>query len=202
MKILVFSDLHGDLHKIKLLVEKAKNEKADVLLCAGDLTFFGSSLEELVKKFNLGIPLVIIPGNHEFPEDIKKIAKKHDFVKNIHSDSFMLDSCNFIGMGGSKITPFSTPFEIDDRTIGKKLSKFRKRKAEKMILVTHEPPLNTALDYVGGLHLGSSAIRNFIEKMQPDFCICGHFHENAGKEEKVGKTVVMNPNSKGHMIEV
>jgi len=202
MKIIAFADVHGKLHDIRELVEKAKNEKADAFLCAGDLTFFGSSLEELIKKFNIGIPLIIIPGNHELPDDMKKAAKKHDFVKNIHENIFILDSCTFAGVGGSKITPFSTPFEQDDKTIGSTLGKLKKKKSGKFILVTHEPPLSTALDYVGGLHLGSSAIRSFIEKTQPDFCICGHFHENAGKEDKIGKTIIINPNSKGYTIKI
>lgn len=202
MKIIAFVDVHGNLHELKEIAEKAKHEKVDALICAGDLTFFGTALDELIKKLNIGLPLLIIPGNHEFPEDIKGAAKKHNFVKNFHATTFTLASWMIFGLGGSKITPFSTPFEMDEKLIEKKLSKFKKKKTEKLILVTHEPPLNTGLDSVDGMHLGSSAIRKFIEKNQPAYCICGHYHENAGKEDKIGKTTIINPGASGKIIEV
>ncbi len=202
MKIIAFVDVHGEIGRVKEIAEKAKHEKVDALICAGDLTFFGTALDELIKKLDIGLPLLIIPGNHEFPEDIKGAAKKHNFVKNIHANTFTLASCMFFGLGGSKITPFSTPFEMDELEIEKKLSKFSKKKTEKLILVTHETPLNTRLDSVDGMHLGSSAIRKFIEKNQPAYCICGHFHENAGKEDKIGRTTVINPGATGEIIEI
>ena len=110
----------------------------------------------------------------------------------------------FIGLGGSKITPFSTPFELDDMEIGKFLGKFGRiaGKGKKIVLVVHEPPLNTMLDRIDSMHVGSRAIREFIGKHEPDFCICGHFHENAGKEEKLGRTTILNPGAEGKVIEI
>lgn len=201
MKLLTFVDVHGGIHDIKGIAERALREKVDALICAGDLTFFGNNPEELIRKFNSQLPLFIIPGNHELPEDIENLAKKFKFVKNIHGKALILDSCMIFGLGGSKITPFSTPFEMDDMEIGKKLNKL-KRKKGKLILVTHEPPLNTALDNIEGIHLGSTSIRNFIEKIQPEYCICGHFHENAGKEDKIGRTRIINPGPAGKIIEI
>lgn len=201
LKFLAFVDVHGGIHEIKSINEKALKEKADGLICAGDLTFFGNNPEELAKRFNSNFPLFIIPGNHELPEDIENLSKKSKFVKNIHGRALVLDSCMIFGVGGSKITPFSTPFEMDDMEIWKKLNKL-KRKKGKLILVTHEPPLNTALDNIEGIHLGSNAIRRFIEKIQPEYCICGHFHENAGKEDRIGKTKIINPGPAGEIIEI
>jgi len=59
-------------------------------------------------------------------------------------------------------------------------------------MVCHTPPKDTAIDVVrSGLHVGSSVVRNFIEKFKPDVCISGHIHESRGKD-KVGDTIVLN----------
>ncbi len=37
----------------------------------------------------------------------------------------------------------------------------------------------------GARNPGVKSIRKFIEKEQPAYCICGHFHETAGKQDKI-----------------
>jgi len=37
-------------------------------------------------------------------------------------------------------------------------------------------------------------VREFIEKHQPDLCICGHIHESRNKDQ-IGKTLILNPGS-------
>ncbi|MFH0832016.1 MAG: metallophosphoesterase [archaeon] len=203
MNLLVFADVHGDIGGIKKIISIAAKEKASAMVCAGDLTFFGSNLEQIAKKFQSNIPLVLIPGNHELPQDIKNLARKFKFIKDIHNSAFEIDSCTILGLGGSKITPFSTPFEMDDKKIAALLEKFNKKgKFKKTVLVVHEPPFNTTLDIIEGAHRGSAAIRKFIEEHQPDYCICGHFHENAGKKDAIGRTIVINPGASGKIIKI
>jgi Icc-related predicted phosphoesterase len=61
------------------------------------------------------------------------------------------------------------------------------------ILCSHAPPAGTACDRLGtGLHVGSSVIRAFVEKEQPDLVLSGHIHESRGVDE-VGKSCVVNP---------
>ena len=40
--------------------------------------------------------------------------------------------------------------------------------------------------------MGSTAVREFIEEVQPDVCVCGHIHESRGVD-RIGRTVVVNP---------
>jgi Icc-related predicted phosphoesterase len=42
-----------------------------------------------------------------------------------------------------------------------------------------------------GFHVGSTAVRDFIEEAQPDLVICGHIHESRGKD-KIENSVVIN----------
>lgn len=204
MKILVFVDVHGEIGRIKNIVEIARKEEVSALVCAGDLTFFGSNLDNLIERLDIGLPLILIPCNHELPNDIRDAARKFKFVRNLHNSVLELEGRIFIGLGGSKITPFSTPFELDDMEIDRQLRKFGRfaGKGKKAVLVVHEPPLNTMLDRIDGMHVGSKAIREFIGKHEPDFCICGHFHENAGKEEKLSRTTILNPGAEGKVIEL
>jgi Icc-related predicted phosphoesterase len=68
------------------------------------------------------------------------------------------------------------------------------------IYVTHTPPYDTALD-VGrkGRHLGSRALRAFIEQYQPPLTLHGHIHESPHESghyaEQSGGTWSINPGS-------
>jgi Icc-related predicted phosphoesterase len=48
----------------------------------------------------------------------------------------------------------------------------------------------------------SNAVRKAIEQFQPDIAICGHVHEAAGIEEKIGKTTVINVSRKEKIFEI
>ena len=68
---------------------------------------------------------------------------------------------------------------------------------EKMIYVMHAPPHNTRLDKMGdGSHLGSKAIRDFIDIHQPYITLHGHIHESPAVTgtclQKIGKTLAIN----------
>lgn len=201
MKLLSFTDIHTDLNAVRNIRNMAKKEKPDLMICAGDVSFFGNGLSIIIKELDIGIPLLIIPGNHETPGQIKEIEKRFDFVKDIHLKTFKKDSVAFFGCGGSGITPSNTPYELIESNFKSMLSRFQtKNNEDKLIFVTHDPPFNTKLDLVGN-HAGSREIRGFIEKYQPLYCICGHLHENEGKKDKIGKTIIINPGT-GKIIEV
>ena len=85
-------------------------------------------------------------------------------------------------------------------------SRFRKliksNKDKKIALVTHGPPYRTRLDKLMQGHCGNRSIRNFIEKNKIDLLICGHLHENFGKEDKIRKTRYINPGPFGKIVEI
>jgi len=63
----------------------------------------------------------------------------------------------------------------------------------KFILITHNPPFGTNLDRTEtGEHVGSKAVREFIEKNKPILAISAHIHE-AGGIDKLGDTVLFYP---------
>tara|TARA_Y100000310_G_scaffold338650_1_gene428921 strand:+ start:9354 stop:10250 length:897 start_codon:yes stop_codon:yes gene_type:complete len=78
------------------------------------------------------------------------------------------------------------------------------RKTKKpIIFLTHNAPYGTRLGKiraksapkeVRGKDMGSYLERKTINRFKPDIVLCGHMHENFGKQ-KLGKTLVMNSGS-------
>ena len=114
---------------------------------------------------------------------------------NIHGKGIVLGDLGIFGVGGSNRTPFNTPTEFSEKELGEIVSMAYKRVSHSRIkiLISHTPPYNTAADRIGaGIHVGSTAIREFIESKQPDFCFTGHIHESRG-EDRIGHTLILNP---------
>ncbi|MBS3090057.1 metallophosphoesterase [Candidatus Pacearchaeota archaeon] len=75
------------------------------------------------------------------------------------------------------------------------------------VLVCHQPPYGI-LDKIYGRHLpkswigkhaGSKVIREYVNKYQPEYVICGHIHEGKGAV-KSGRTKIYNLGSCGYKL--
>lgn len=69
---------------------------------------------------------------------------------------------------------------------------------KRTVYVLHDPPYGTALDTLyNGQHIGSMAVRRFIERYQPPLVLSGHIHEApkvSGRiTDQIGDTVCVNP---------
>jgi len=186
MKILTFVDTHGNQTAIKRLANLSK--KADILICAGDLTEFGENLNEYLKILNkTKKQLLIIHGNHETEKQLKQAEKKFRLLKFIHNKLQIIDKYAFFGYGGGG-------FEKKDKYLESLIPKIKKQiKNKTFIFITHQPPYNTKVDLVNGNHVGSKSIVKFIKELKPKFNICGHLHENLNKKDKINKTFIVNP---------
>ena len=198
MKILAFVDVHGNLSALKKLIERGKRKDIDCLVCAGDITIFGGKLKNIVGKLDkIRKPVLIIPGNHEDDDEIKEACAKFENCINLHKKGFRKENYLFLGYGGGGFSLVDKEFE----RIAKRFKKMIK-KEDKIILVTHAPPYNTNVDKISKRSCGNKSIRRFIYEAKPDLVICGHLHECAGKQDKIGKTRIINPGYKGKVVEV
>jgi Icc-related predicted phosphoesterase len=198
MKIFAFTDLHGDLKTLRKIKERLKKEKPEVIICAGDISIFGDIYAYLVNEIDdLGIPFLIIPGNHEEDSIVKRSEKMFDNVKNIHKKHYIKNNCLFLGWGGGGFSLIDKDFEQTAKKFKKTISDL---KPDKIVLVTHAPPYKTRVDNIHGSHAGNKSIRNFIMEIKPVLSVCGHLHENEGKEDKIGKTRVINPGFSGKIL--
>lgn len=195
MKILAFVDLHENYKAFKNIKEKAK--KADIIVCAGDISIFEDRLKEFLLKLDkLDRPVLMIPGNHESNKSVNKHIKKLANITNIDKSVFMKDEHIFLGYGGGC-------FSMKDPSFDNVAAKFKKKiKDKKVILVTHAPPYDTKLDKIMKESCGNKNIKKFILKVKPNLVICGHLHENAGKEDKIKNIRMINPGPNGKILKI
>ncbi len=197
MKLLVFSDLHGNIYALDKLKKKAK--KADIIICAGDISIFENDIRLLLEELNnLGKTVLIIHGNHEDEGSLKKLCSKYKYIQFIHERFFKRNNILFIGYGGGGFRA------IDDRFEKETAKKFKELMldSDKSVLVLHGPPYKTTTDKLGKEYVGNKSYRRFIEKNQPNLVVCGHIHENFGKKDKIGKSFIINPGPEGKIIDL
>lgn len=198
-KILAVGDIHGDTGLVERLVEKAKKEKVDLIILAGDLTMAEQSTDYIVGPFvKAGKKVLLIPGNHESAATIDFLAQMYPNTKNIHGYGFKKKDVGIFGAGTANMGIHA----IRDSDIFELLKKGHRevRDTKKKVMVTHIHPLGSKSEMFG--FEGSEAVRKAIEKFQPEIAINAHMHEAGGMEEQIGKTRVINVSKKEKIFEV
>jgi Icc-related predicted phosphoesterase len=160
--------------------------------------------------YEVGYPMVRNPYIKRFKRHLDKMKN----IRMIDFKSLKLKNINFIGY------PRSTYPGVFNKHVEKKMKKkhgkdadkilnrlekdnkklfelFKKKFKRRSIFVSHNCPYNTKLDKIKkgeqkGKHYGGWLIKKLILAFRPRLVICGHMHENPGKEI-VGKSLVVNP---------
>jgi uncharacterized protein len=205
MKLLVFSDLHGDALALKNL--EVKSKEVDIILCAGDFTIFSNDILKILKTMNSWKkPVFIIPGNHECSEEVQMLCLPYNNLHFINEMGYEMDNIFILGIEGNGFTYEDLYFEeISKRFISVINDRRKHFKSLNMpfhyILLNHAPPYNTNCDFLGdGMYCGNLSVRKFIEKTKPDLAVCGHIHETFNTIDNINNTVVINPGPKGRII--
>lgn len=190
MRFVAVTDIHGNRSKVGKLVEALRGMDFDVLAIAGDLTNFESAekaREILAPLLALGKPIVAVHGNCD-GRDVPSFLEEVGVCA--HDRRVEIEGVGIVGIGGSNITPFHTIWELTEDEIGEILER---NYIDGDVILSHVPPKDTDADRVhSGLHVGSSALREFIEKKEPPLVITGHIHE-ARSVDRIGRTVIVNP---------
>lgn len=200
MRILIFSDLHGDKAQLSKLMER----EADLYVSAGDLVTWARGLDAMAEAMvSRKGRVILLPGNHEHESQIASVCGKYGF-EALHGKTRPLeDGWTMAGLGHSNPTPFDTPGEYSEETLRSKLSAFAGLEGEKTVLVCHCPPLDTVLDEAApGRHIGSSAIAEYLAAHPPAWFFCGHVHEAWGRTADLGPTKAVNAGRQGYLLEL
>jgi len=191
MRILQVSDIHGRLKRVEEIVRKAGEVKPDLMVVAGDITHFGDleDAEEILDKLSeAGVRIFFVSGNCDPPEMLSW-EPKNKLAENLHGKSVKFGDFIFIGVGGGS-GRFGTLTELSEEEFEHILRKFVDL-SKNSILVSHSPPHGLEVDFTGSKHIGSRAIREFVEKRQPLLMCTGHAHEGRGVV-RLGRTVIVN----------
>jgi len=186
-------DIHDDIRVFGAIPELPG---AAAVLVSGDLTVRGGPEEawavlSALTRINPNVLAVIGNMDHASVEGL--LAQKGMLIQAGSRE--LAPGLGVMGVGWSTPTPFNTPSEAPDATIAAWLeAAYESAKGfERLILVCHNPPVDTATDLVGGAtHVGSRAVRAFIERVQPGVCLTGHIHE-AKSVDRIGETLIVNP---------
>lgn len=158
-----------------------------------------------------GIRALIMPGNDDgwYVDDVLS-----ESAVVVNSDGRVIDLGEYqvLGFGPSNRTPWHTHRELDEPEIAARLEALHAQvdPAKPLIVATHVPPYGTGIDAAPKLRedlsvviqggepvmvpVGSTAVRDFVERTQPILSLHGHIHESRGVT-RLGRTLTINPGS-------
>jgi len=158
-----------------------------------------------------GIRALIMPGNDDgwYVDDVLS-----ESAQVVNSDGRVIDLGEYqvLGFGPSNRTPWHTHRELDEPEIAARLEALQAQvdPAKPLVVATHVPPWGTGIDVAPKLRedlsvviqggepvmvpVGSTAVREFVERTQPILSLHGHIHESRGAT-RLGRTLAINPGS-------
>lgn len=193
LKLLALADIHGRAKNIALIADVIVD--CDAVLIAGDITDFGGidqAQAVLSALQSYGKPIFAVPGNCD-PSVVDEVLGQNKI--SLHGIGIESNGLQFVGVGGSLPCGGATPNESGELTFQDVLERGVSglSTTDNLVVVTHQPAFGTHLDNVGsGRHVGSRAIRRFIEQYEPILAVSGHLHELPGADT-VGPTTLVNP---------
>ncbi len=205
MKILAFTDFHGNQEAYQAAKRLIANEEPDFVLVAGDIINYDANQARkfLAELASAGRAVYFVPGNMDSAELGGWPGTEN--VRGIHGRYESLEGISLIGLGGSPHGPFRTVFEYSEEEATRLLDTAAKDyQGGRLILVSHCPAKDTRIDLVSsGDHVGSMSVRKFVEKTQPVLVVSGHVHEAQGIDN-LGLTTLVNtaPAQRGHYAHI
>jgi Icc-related predicted phosphoesterase len=201
LKILAFTDFHGNQEAYRAAKELIMNEKPDFVIVAGDIINYDANrAKELLSDLaSAGRLVYFVPGNMD-SEELGGWGGSEN-VHALHGRCERRKEVSLIGLGGSPRGPFRTVFEYSEEEGAALLqAAVRHYRGGHLILVSHCPPKNTKVDRISsGEHVGSSSVRKLVENKRPVLVVSGHVHEARGTDT-IGSTTLLNtgPAQRGH----
>ncbi len=187
MRILAFSDLHLDhTHATELVSASAQ---ADLVIGAGDFCRGRTGLDAAMQMLaGIAAPFVMVPGNAESAGELTDAAPEGAHV--LHGSGMTVDGLRLFGLGYAvPVTHFGD--WSCDLTEGE-AAEMLARCDGADILIAHSPPKGHGDVTRTGQAVGSTAVRDAVERLQPDYVFCGHIHDSWGYRGTIGRTQIAN----------
>jgi uncharacterized protein len=157
-----------------------------------------------------GLRCFVCPGNDDQFE-VDEILAQAKHVEACEGRVVEIDGYQLASTGWSNRTPWDTYREEDEPQLTARIEKVVSEVTappERTIFSFHCPPFGSGLDEAPELTedmrmkhagrapvpLGSTAVRDAIEKHQPALSLHGHIHESRGNA-RIGRTLCINPGS-------
>jgi len=157
-----------------------------------------------------GIQCIICPGNDDTHDIDEILATSTTMLVGEANVIDLPGDYQLVSSGWTNPTPWDTPREEEEDKLKERLMAvigIATARLEKLVLGLHAPPYDTQLDVAPKIvwesleiqgqdtaHVGSTAVREVIEEVQPLLSLHGHIHEGRGAV-RLGRTLVVNPGS-------
>ena len=153
----------------------------------------------------------VMPGNDD-PWPIDEAIDGHDRVVACDGRVVRVGTHEMISLAWANRTPWDSPRELDEDDLYTRIRALTDQleSPRSAIFNLHVPPYDSGLDTateldetfrpvtIGGqpheIPVGSTAVRQAIEEVQPALALHGHIHESRGITQ-IGRTVCVNPGS-------
>lgn len=193
LRILAAGDLHGNFDIAKKLSAKAKKEKVDLVVLAGDVYGYEEGEEGILEPFHKAKQKVLfVPGNCDFDKDCIELSKHG---RNIHNYYVTYNGVGIAGIGSQ-----NWKLSLDEEDFREIKRNFERMKPEKKILVSHLHASETSAEFSG--IPGEPVLRKAAQEFKPDLLISAHIHEAEGIEDKIGNTKVIQVGRRGRILEI
>jgi Icc-related predicted phosphoesterase len=158
-----------------------------------------------------GVRCLIGAGNDDPPE-IDAVLAESTFVENPDWRVVELDGFSMLSVCDSNPTPWNSPRELSEEEYHRRVTELAETVDDhvRSIFNLHVPPYDSSLDtapvidaelrvqYAGAEvrmgPVGSTAVREVIERFQPLVGLHGHVHESQGAT-RLGRSLCLNPGS-------
>ncbi len=157
-----------------------------------------------------GIRCFVCPGNDDQLE-VDDVVARANTVELGEGRVVEIDGYQMVSSGWANRTPWDTYREEDEPQLGERIERMIAQVTappERTIFSLHCPPYGTGLDDAPELTaemdlkdaghavkpVGSTAVREAIERHQPALSLHGHIHEARGTR-RLGRTLCVNPGS-------
>jgi Icc-related predicted phosphoesterase len=159
-----------------------------------------------------GVRCLVSGGNDDFFEVDEALAGS-GVVEDPNGSIVELDGgIQLLGVGYGNMTPWNCPRDVSEAELARHIAAIADQVADpaRAIFNLHVPPYGSGLDTAPRLdeHLrmvmtgagpemipvGSTAVRDAIQRYQPLLALHGHIHESKGVQ-RIGRTVAVNPGS-------
>lgn len=200
----------ADVERVAALSEEEREHWfADVMRATFDgwLALAGERLDDSTRCF-------VMPGNDD-PEGVDDAIEQAAKVEACDGRVVAFGDYTMISVGYSNRTPFDSPRELTEEELFARIGAMAEEAGDmaRCIFNLHVPPYDSTLDTAPALDenlavvmsgsapkmigVGSTAVREAIERYQPLLSLHGHVHESPGAT-RIGRTLSINPGSDYH----
>jgi Icc-related predicted phosphoesterase len=157
-----------------------------------------------------GLQCIACPGNDDRHDIDAILAQSSEIQVGEGNVIDMPDGYQLASSGYTNLTPWDTAREEDEPALKARIEGIVAQATvspERLVLGLHAPPYDTQLDVAPKIdwdtltvqgqdsaHVGSTAVKEVIEQVQPILSLHGHIHESRAAI-RIGRTLAVNPGS-------